>query len=282
MNKDTEEQKDSTAEGGKKASSKVASEEPSFDWESVEGVGPVVEWLKENGMPILVGLLIAALAFSGWSFYRSHKKTVAITAESMLFNAQSPAQFTEIMSKYPDAPTAPLAALSLGTQQYDEGQYDQARATYAEFASKYPDHPLASAAKLGLAYCDEAQLKLEEALKGYDNFAKTETNSFLQVQAIFGKGRCLEQLGRFEDARIVYEDFIAANPRSPWSSRAETALMYVGKARRAVEKAMSAKPPVAPPPPVPPSAAVPESKPAAAPAPEIAPPAAAPAAAPAK
>jgi tetratricopeptide (TPR) repeat protein len=95
---------------------------------------------------------------------------------------------------------------------------------------------MASAATLGLAQCDEAQVKLEAALKAYENFAKTETNSFLYAQSVFGRGRCLEQMGRYDDARTIYEDFIAAHPKDPWTPRAETALMYVKKAKRAAEK----------------------------------------------
>lgn len=236
MNNEPEQDKNPAPEERQPATARPLSSGPGFDIEGMEGVGPVAAWLRENGMPILVGVVIAALGWAGWSAYRSHQKAAAITAESMLFSSQTTAQFMEIMSKYPKAPTASLAALSLGSQQFDEGQYDLARATFSSFATAHPGHPLAAAATLGLAQCDEAQLKLAEALKGYEQFTKTETNSFLYAQAVFGRGRCLEQMGRFDDARAVYEDFIAGNPKSPWTARAETALMYVGKAKRAAAK----------------------------------------------
>ncbi len=203
--------------------------------EDIEGPEDAIAWLKENAMPMLVGLLIAALAFLGVSYFKHQKKAEAMTAESMLFNSQAASQFTEITTKYPGAPAAPLAELSLASQQFEDGQYDLARNSFATFVQKHPDHSFTAAAVLGQAQCDEAQFKFGDALKGYENFIKSETNSFLFAQAVFGKGRCLEQMGRFDDARAVYEDYIAAHPKDPWTARAETALMYVGKAKRAAQ-----------------------------------------------
>jgi tetratricopeptide (TPR) repeat protein len=130
---------------------------------------------------------------------------------------------------------------------------------------------MADAAALGLAECDEAQFKLGDALKAYENFAMTRSHSFLYAQAIFGKGRCLEQMSRFDEARAVYEDFITAHPKDPSAQRAETALMYVGKAKRAAEK-RALQPPAAAPqaaapaPAVVPAASAPVGGPAQAPA----------------
>ena len=232
-----------------------------LDLSGIEGPEDVIAWLKENGTPILVGLTLAALAFAGFSAYRNHQRAAATTAQSQLFNSQTTAQFMDIVTKYADAPAAPLAELSLAGQQFEDGQFDMARSTYAAFLTKHAEHSLKSAAAMGLAQCDEAQLKLGDALTKYENFIKQEPDSFLQAQAIFGKGRCLEQMGRFDDARTVYEDFIAGHPKDPWVQRAETALMYVGKSKRAAENRAAH----------PPAAMIPVAKPAVSAAPAPAP-----------
>ncbi len=211
---------------------------------AVESPEEVVAWLKANGTPILVGVFIAALAFTGVSMYRNHQKAAEITAQSMLFSSQNAQQFSDIVARYPDAPATALAQLSLASQQFEDGQYDLAKSTFADFARKYPTHSLKAAADLGLAQCDEATLKLGDALKGYEAFAKAQTNHFLTAQAMFGRGRCLEQMGRYEEARQLYEDYVAGHGKEdPWTARAQTALMYVGKAKRASEKTKAAPAP---------------------------------------
>lgn len=283
MNNEKTEQNDKTPDEQEPTPATTGTTAPAakLDIETFEGPEDVVAWLKENGMPVLVGVVIAALAFAGWSAYKNHERAVEISAQSMLFNSQSSSQFMEIMTKYPGAPSAPLAELSLASQQFDEGMYDMARGTFSSFIAKRADHPLVAAATLGLVQCDEAQLKLGDALKGYENFLKANPDSFLYAQAVLGRGRCLEQMGRYDDARACYEDFIAAHPKDPWSQRAESALLYVAKAKRASEHKQAQPPqtsvpaPVAPvvgspaapaPAPVPVAPAAPAATPAPAPA----------------
>lgn len=243
---------------------KLAEPKPAakLDLNTIEEPEEIIDWLKANGLPILVGLGIAVGAFAAVSAYKSHKKAAEITAQSQLFNSQTSQQFQEIVTKYPGASAAALAKISLASQQFEEGQYEPAKNTFVEFTREYPDHSLKAAAELGVIQCDEAAGRYEEALKGYDQFVKSQTNHFLFAQAVLGKGRCLEQQGKFDDAKAVYEDFIAAHPRDQWTQRAETALMYVGKSKRAAAKApqVQATPVVVPAPAAAPTAAAPATK----------------------
>lgn len=248
------------------APSKPAIPRPTM--EDVDEFGPqiLLDWFKANGTPLLVGVLIAALAYAGIYAFRSHKRAQEITAQSMLFNSQASQQFQDIVDKYSGTAAAPMAALSLGGAQFEAGQYDQALKTYKDFLAKNPTHGLASAAEVGIAQCEEAMGKFEDALKTFDGFLKTHTNSFLYSQAVFGKGRVFEQMGRYDDARVVYEDFIAAHPRDPFVGRAQNALLYAERAKRAGAGGMFTRPaaiqvPMAAP------TAVPAPAPVAAPAP---------------
>lgn len=235
-----------------------------LDLDIIEEPEEVLDWLKSNGMPILVGLAIAAGAFAAVSAYKSHKKAAEITAQSQLFNSQTAQQFQEIVTKYPGATAAALAELSLASQQFEEGQFELAKNSFMEFGRKHPDHSLKTAADLGVVQCDEALNKYDDALKGYEQFIKTQTNHFLYAQAVLGKGRCLELQGKFDDAKAVYEDYITSHPRDQWTQRAETALMYVGKSKRAAERAPQVQPtPVAVPAPAVPAPTALVSPPAA-------------------
>lgn len=200
--------------------------------EAIEGPEDVIDWLKENATPIAVGLVIAALVFSGVTWFRNKKQTTERAAQKDLFSAQQSAQLSDVLAKYPNTPSAALAEIALGSQLFDEGRFDQARTTFGGFLQKNPGHALSASAEIGSAKCDEAQAKYDLALAAYDRFLKANKQSYALADAVFGKARCLTQLGRFDDARTTLEDFIAGNPGSPWLGRAQTEILYVGKARR--------------------------------------------------
>jgi predicted negative regulator of RcsB-dependent stress response len=199
-------------------------------------VPEVMDFLRENGISVLVGIGLAVAVFLGWSAYTNYKKSAESTASDSLFRAQSVEQIQQVINQYSSTRAAPMAYLSLASAQFDAGQYDLANHTFAEFQQKYPDHAFALQAELGQALCKEASGQLNEALGAFELFASAHTNHYLVPLAVFGKARTLEQLGRFPEAKAVYEDFIAASPtNSPWSSRAEAAVLYVDKETRAAK-----------------------------------------------
>ena len=196
-------------------------------------VPEVLDFLKENGVAIVIGVVIAVAAFVGYSVWQSGKVAKVDTASSLLATSQSAQQFQEIVANYGDTPVAPLAYLSLAGAYYDQGQYDLARHTFIQFQQLFPKHEMLPSAELGVAQSLEASGSLAEALSGYDAYLVRHADHFMAPSAIFGKARVLEAMGRFDDARVVYEDFIAANPESRWVARAETGLEFVGKQQRA-------------------------------------------------
>ncbi len=192
-----------------------------------------LDFLKENGVAIVVGAAMVVAAFVGYSAWQSSKETREQTASSMLANAQSAPQLQEIVANYGDTKAGPMAKLSLAAAYFDQGQYDLARQTFQQFETDHANHPMVAIAVLGNAQVLEAVGNTPEALAAYDQFIGRFPTHFQLPSATFGKARVLESMGRFDDARAVYEDFIAANPESRWISRAETGLEFVGKQQRA-------------------------------------------------
>jgi predicted negative regulator of RcsB-dependent stress response len=204
-------------------------------------VPEVLDFLKENGMSILIGVGLAVVVFVGISAFRNFKKTQEATASSMLFQSQSAEQFQQLVDAYPKTAAAPLAQLSLASGYFDQGQFEMAQNAFATFAQTYPTHSFALAAELGQIQSLEALGRLEEALDGYTKFAEAHKGRYLESAAVFGRGRCLELLGRLTEARAVYEDFMLADPKGRWAGRAEFSLQYVDKLIRAKERGPSAE-----------------------------------------
>lgn len=196
-------------------------------------VPEVMDFLRENGMSILIGVGLAVIIFLGFSVYRNYRKSQEVTAQSMLFNSRAAEQFQEVMDKYPKTSAAPLAHLALAGQYFDEGQYELAQHVFGQYLQKYPKHSLRADATLGNVQCLESMGQFDEALEGYQRFLAEHTNHYRVALAEFGKARCLEQLGRLEEARAVYEDFLVNHPDDRWSARAETSIQFVQQAIRA-------------------------------------------------
>lgn len=200
----------------------------------IKEVPEVLDFLRENGISILVGAGVAAAVFLGWSLYRNLQTSQRETAAAQIFNAQTPEQIQQVVTEYPKTPAASLAQLILAGQAFDQGQYEMAHNLFAQFIEQHPDHELRDNATLGIVQCTEASGRYTEALDGYTRFIAEHPGHYLEPTATFGKARCLELLGRFEDAQAVYEGFIAGRDEDDnWRNRAESALAMLKKDMRA-------------------------------------------------
>ncbi len=204
-------------------------------------VPEVLDFLKANGMSILIGVGLAVVVFVGFSTYRNYRKSQEVTAASLLFSAQGVEQVQQVVNQYGGTVVAPLAQLTLASSYYDQGQYEMAQSAFDTFLQTYPEHDLALAAQLGNLQCLEALGRYEEAGEGYRKFAEAHPGRYLAATAVFGRGRCLEQLGRLAEARAVYEDYLLAHPEGRWSGRAEFSMDYVDKQIRAKESGLPAE-----------------------------------------
>lgn len=202
-----------------------------------EPLPEALEFLKENAVAIVVGVLIAVVGFVGYIIWQNAGKAEADAAAALLFNSQTAQQYQEVVNNYPETPAAPLAMLSLAAAYFDQGQYDLALATFDGFASKYPSHDMLAVARLGSAQAKESLGRNDEALAAYEEFLKSYPEHFMIPNATFGKARVLEASGKYDEAKAVYEAFMAANPDSMWTGRAESGLRFTGKTERSVKAA---------------------------------------------
>lgn len=193
----------------------------------------VLYFLKANYTALAVGATIVVLVVAGLTMYVMQQRRNMERASQMLLVAQSPKQWEELLSQYPNATVAPIALLALASSQYGAGAYDQALATYGRFLEKYPRHMMALAAELGKIQCQEGRGEIEAAFNGYVLFVGMHPEHFLTPQALFGKARCLQLMRRYPEAKVIYEDFIAAHPKSEWVSQAEFAMRYLERDIRA-------------------------------------------------
>lgn len=213
-----------------------------------------VAFLKNYWLSILVVLLLGVALLLGWAFYNTHSQEQEAGASAMLALAQTPAQFEEIISQHPKSSAAPLALLSLASQQHATANIDQAEASYNRFLSEYPNHPWVGIAKMGLIQCQESRGSFDSAAAQYDALAREYPDDFLGPQALLGKARCLHALNRLADARAVYETIVVnSDSNSLWRRQADNLITLVDKDIRAEQRRRDTAAPM-PPTPEPPEA----------------------------
>jgi tetratricopeptide (TPR) repeat protein len=191
---------------------------------------------REHVQPVLIGLGVALALLLAYGAYKNYKRSAAMRASQMLLSARNIEQLQQVLSQYPSTPSAPIAMLTLAAEYFQSGQYELAQLTYSQFQQKFPEHPMAASAVIGKAQCLEASGQFDQALAAFEAFALANPDHFLSASAIFGKARCLTQMGRYPEAKVVYEDFIAAHPKSGWCPLAESAILFVDKELRALQK----------------------------------------------
>ena len=109
-------------------------------------VEAVKKWLKENGMSLILGVVVGLSSVGGWKYYQSEQKTHNLQASDMYMSLLSQmavskdeadfnAQVDQLASKYSDTPYAALASLMLAKHDYEKGNV-QAAISKLSWASK--------------------------------------------------------------------------------------------------------------------------------------------------
>jgi len=187
-------------------------------------VTQVLDFIKQYGKMIGIGLLAAVVAVLVSKGFSHQKMEKTIQAEELLLKAQSPQQLEEIVNDYKSTPAAPVALLNLAKTHFNNGETFQARAQYERFLKKYKKHELSPIADFGLASCSEADGDFDGAVAQFAAFIEAQDGHYLQSPAILALARSMEQANRLDEARIVLEDFLAENASSQWAGQAENAL----------------------------------------------------------
>jgi len=201
-----------------------------------EEVQQVMDLVREYAVPAAIALGLVLVVILGFTAWRGYKKGLAERAATGLLTARTVQDLENVVSQFPETPSAPAALLTLAAEQLHSGQYLNAQNAYGRFEMQFPNHPLRPVARIGTAYCMEGDGRLAEANAAFRAFAAEYPDHYLAGVAVIGQARCQEQMNNLEGARKIYDDFIAANPDSPWLQQAKTALLYLEKNMRVAQK----------------------------------------------
>ncbi|WP_373019005.1 YfgM family protein [Thiomicrorhabdus sp.] len=102
-----------------------------------EQVEAIKTWWKKNGTTLLSGLLVVAVAFSGWRYWDQKKTAEASNAsatfEVLQMNLQQ-GTFGEVsrdalklIQEQPESPYAAAAALMVAKYDFEKGEFDEAK-----------------------------------------------------------------------------------------------------------------------------------------------------------
>ena len=109
-------------------------------------VEAVKKWFKENGISLVMGLVIGLSGITGWKFYQEEQHSHNVQAsdlymslvnqmESSKGEADLSAEVDFLAAKYSDTPYAALATLMLAKNDYEKGEI-QAAISKLSWASK--------------------------------------------------------------------------------------------------------------------------------------------------
>lgn len=196
--------------------------------------------VNEWGKPVLVAVIVAAVAALGISTWKNRQARQAEAESAALFQATAPEEFRQLAASGSEK-SAPVALSFAAAGFYRQGNYDDARAAYAELAAMKDAGDLGVAAELGVAASLEAQGETEAACAAYDAWLEAHKGHFLETLAAGDAVRCHAAAGNFGRARVIAEDCKVAHPDDAVAqARFDEALQLVAQAERAASAASAA------------------------------------------
>jgi predicted negative regulator of RcsB-dependent stress response len=175
-----------------------------------EQVEALRAWWRENGRPIIAGVVIAVVALVGWQQWDAYKRERAeqASAEYQVFREQilakppaegAVARGAEILQQYGNTPYGPLTALLLAQYHVDKGELDQAAEQLRWVVKDAGGEPVGALAKLRLARVLSAQQKYDEALAALESAPQPLASEYQEV-----RGDVLAAAGRHDAAVAAY------------------------------------------------------------------------------
>lgn len=185
------------------------------DYDEFEQGEQVRKWIKENGIAVVVGVVLALALIFGWRQWQAHKANVEIQAASQFAVVQNAVQggdkqamaaaLGNLQKNYPKTPYAAFASAEVA--EYDVGK-DQLKpaAENLEWAIAHSDQPaLQDLFSLRLARVLLAQDHAQQALALLE---KMPAGEYAAITAEL-RGDALLKLGKPDAARTAYQDALA-------------------------------------------------------------------------
>ena len=185
------------------------------DYDEYEQGEQVRKWIKENGIAVVVGVVVALALIFGWRQWQAHRTTVEAQAASQFAVVQNALQsgdkqaltaaVGDLQANYAKTPYAAFA--SAAAAEYDVGKDDlKSAAQNLEWAAAHSRQPaLQGLFSLRLARVLLAQDHAQQALNA---LGKVPAGDYAAIAAEL-RGDALLKLGKVEAARTSYQDALA-------------------------------------------------------------------------
>jgi predicted negative regulator of RcsB-dependent stress response len=189
----------------------------SFDsYDDYEQGERVQQWLRRNGISIVVGIALGLVLIFGWQQWKSHRaghEQQAAGEYSALQAAVTQNRANDIdmrtdtlMKDYSDTAWSVFAASERAQRNVMAGQLDKATGDLDWAVAHAKDDTLKTLVQLRIAQLKYAQGKPQDAISALDGM---QGKTFAAISQEL-RGDALVKLGRHDDARKAYEAAIAA------------------------------------------------------------------------
>ena len=176
----------------------------------------VQKWLRENGVSIVVGVLIGLVGIFGWQQWRNHQARNE-SAASQLYQQAKVAQLSgkpevadqligQLMKDYAKSPYALFAVSDRARQQVQDKQLDKAQASLEWAESHTTEEPLKSLTLVRIARVELARDHAQASLATLDRVPPGSFQGMVQEL----RGDAMVKLGRTDDARKAYQAAMSA------------------------------------------------------------------------
>ncbi|GLQ98882.1 YfgM family protein [Dyella mobilis] len=176
----------------------------------------VQKWLRENGLSIVVGVVIGLIAIFGYQKWRGHRTEHQLAASGLYQQLQtvidtgnanaSDVLIQQLMNDYADTPYAMFAVSDRARRQTEAKQYDKAldSLSWAEQHATSPE--LKALVDLRMAHVQLAKGDAQATLSALD---RMPADSYAVVSQEL-RGDALVKLGRRDDALKAYQAAVKA------------------------------------------------------------------------
>lgn len=164
-----------------------------------EQVEALKQWWQKNGTALLSGLLVVALAWTGWTYYQTQKMNQAMMGSStfeVLQNAMDQGQFAEVareglkfMEEHPESPYSVGIALLEAKYHYDKQEVEEAVKHLNWVVTHSADASLRLVAQLRLVYVHLDSQQLEQAEQQLSAIASDALSKAEQANLAFAKAQ---------------------------------------------------------------------------------------------
>src|SRR5579885_876082 len=190
------------------------------DYDEYEQSEQVRKWLRENGLSIVIGVVLALALIFGWRQWQAHRaghhaqaaeQFAALQSGLLSGSAAQVDKAADALEKdFADTPYAALGAAARANLAVGEDKLEAAQKALQWAIDHSPTPALHSIYRLRLARVQLAQDHAKDALATLDQMPAGDYVALRQEL----RGDALLKLGRAADARTAYAQALAALPAS--------------------------------------------------------------------